>query len=64
MGGFLTIDKHVSNLEDVLELNPRFLAQTKFESHLPPEVTHHIKVPCLLQLGLEVLRGRQQNQSG
>jgi hypothetical protein len=44
MGGFLTIDKHVSSLEDILELNPRFLAQTKFESNLPSEVSHHIKV--------------------
>lgn len=44
MGGFLTIDKHVSNLEDVLELSPRVLSQTKFESHLPSEVTHHVKV--------------------
>mgnify|MGYP000853950117 FL=1 len=50
MGGFLTIDKHVSNLEDLLELNPRVLSQTKFESHLPVEVTHHIKVPSLLMV--------------
>lgn len=30
MGSFLSVDKHVSNLEDILELNPKFLAQTKF----------------------------------
>ncbi len=44
MGGFLTVDKHVSNLDDILELNARLLSQTKFEATLQPEITHHLKV--------------------
>jgi hypothetical protein len=44
MGARLSIDKHVSPLEDILELNPKRLANTRFESDTPDSITQHIKV--------------------
>lgn len=39
MGSKLSIDKHVSNLEDLLELNTEFLDKIKFESNIPDCIT-------------------------
>jgi len=44
MGSKISIDKHVSNLEDILEMNPKFFAKLKFENKIPDNITQHIKV--------------------
>ncbi len=44
MGSKLSIDKHVSPLEDILELNPKRLAEIQLESDIPDSITQHIKV--------------------
>ena len=44
MGVTISVDKHTSNLDDILELNPRLLGGTKFEGNSPPEVVQHLKV--------------------
>ena len=38
------MDKHVSPLEDILELNSKRLANTIFENDIPDSITQHIKV--------------------
>lgn len=39
MGSKLSIDKHVSPLEDILQINPVKLAKINFESDIPSEIT-------------------------
>ena len=39
MGSKLSIDKHVSNLEDILELNTKLLEKIKFDSNIPESIT-------------------------
>ena len=44
MGVKLSIDKHVSNLDDVLEISAQYYSKVKFESKIKDEITHHLKV--------------------
>ena len=44
MGSKISIDKHVSNLEDILEMNPKYFLKLKFENNIPDNITQHIKV--------------------
>jgi hypothetical protein len=44
MGTKISIDKHVSSLEDILELTPAYFDKIKFESKISPEITQHLKV--------------------
>jgi hypothetical protein len=44
MGVKLSIDKHVSNLEEVLEISAQYYSKVKFESKIKEEITHHLKV--------------------
>ncbi|CAK63622.1 unnamed protein product (macronuclear) [Paramecium tetraurelia] len=44
MGSKLSIDKHVSNLEDILELNTKLLEKIKFDSNIPESITQHLKI--------------------
>jgi hypothetical protein len=44
MGGKISIDKHVSNLEEILEMNPKSFSKLKFENKIPDSITQHIKV--------------------
>jgi hypothetical protein len=39
MGSRISVDKHVSNLQDILELNPKLLEKVKFESNIPDCIT-------------------------
>lgn len=39
MGTKLSIDKHVSNLEDILELNTKLLEKIKFDCNIPDCIT-------------------------
>jgi hypothetical protein len=44
MGLKLSIDKHVSNLDEVLEISAQYYQKVKFESKIKDEITHHLKV--------------------
>ncbi len=44
MGTKLSIDKHVSRLEDILELTHSYITKLKFENKIPDPITQHIKV--------------------
>ena len=40
----MSIDKHVSNLDEVLEISAQYYSKVKFESKINDEITHHLKV--------------------
>ena len=44
MGTKISIDKHVSNLDDILEMSPSYFDKIKFESKISPNITQHLKV--------------------
>ena len=47
MGVKISIDKHVSELDDILEMSPHYLSRVQFESKIGPEITQHLKVSLL-----------------
>jgi len=47
MGVKISIDKHVSELDDILEMSPTYLSRVQFESKVGPDVTQHLKVRIL-----------------
>ena len=47
MGSRISVDKHVSCLEDVLDINPKILEKVKFENNVPDCITQHIKVTIM-----------------
>jgi hypothetical protein len=47
MGVKISIDKHVSELDDILEMSPHYLSRVQFESKIGPEITQHLKVSFL-----------------
>jgi len=44
MGIKISIDKHVSNLEELLEMSPSYFSKLKFESKIDQAIQHHLKV--------------------
>ena len=44
MGVKLSIDKHVSDLEDILEMSPHYLSRVQFESKIQADISQHLKV--------------------
>ena len=62
MGVKISIDKHVSELDDILEMSPHYLSRVQFESKIGPEITQHLKVSFMINLStilyidLEILR--------
>jgi hypothetical protein len=44
MGVKISIDKHVSELDDILEMSPQYLSRVQFDSKIGPEITQHLKV--------------------
>jgi hypothetical protein len=44
MGVKISIDKHVSELDDILEMSPTYLSRVQFESKVGPDVTQHLKI--------------------
>jgi len=44
MGVKISIDKHVSELDDILEMSPHYLSKVQFESKIGPEITQHLKI--------------------
>jgi hypothetical protein len=49
MGTQISIDKHVSNLDDILEMQSSYFEKIKFESKVSPDITQHLKVHSPLQ---------------
>jgi len=47
MGVKISIDKHVSELDDILEMSPHYLSRVQFESKIGPDITQHLKVSAL-----------------
>ena len=61
MGTKISIDKHVSNLDDILEMSPSYFDKIKFESKVSPNITQHLKVYLELTVAdLEVFRRQTQ----
>lgn len=48
MGSKISIDKHVSSIEDILNMNPNNFSKIKFENKIPDYITQHLKVLNLL----------------
>ena len=48
MGSTISIDKHVSNLDELLEMLPGYFANIQFENKIPEGITQHLKVNLLL----------------
>ena len=44
MGSTISIDKHVSNLDELLEMQPGYFANLQFENKIPEGITQHLKV--------------------
>ena len=44
MGSKISIDKHTSNIEEILEMNPAYFNKIKFENKIPDSITQHLKV--------------------
>lgn len=44
MGAQISIDKHVSTLDDILEMSPSYFDKIKFESKISQNITQHLKV--------------------
>ena len=44
MGVKISIDKKVSELEDILEMSPHYLSRVNFDSNISPDITQHLKV--------------------
>jgi hypothetical protein len=44
MGSKISVDKHASNLDDLLAMPSKYFQKIKFESKVPPEITQHLKV--------------------
>ena len=44
MGAKISIDKHVSNLHELLEMSAQYFQKVKFESKISGDLTQHLKV--------------------
>ena len=44
MGVKISIDKHVSELDDILDMSPTYLSKVQFESKISPDIKQHLKV--------------------
>jgi hypothetical protein len=67
MGTNLSIDKHVSSLDELLEMSASYFHKVKFESKISPEITQHLKVsiasvlPVLTLTLLQIWRISEDN---
>ena len=50
MGTKISVDKHVSSLDDILEMSPAYFDKIKFESKISPTITQHLKVTLRIML--------------
>jgi len=45
MGNKISIDKHLSTVDNILEVKPGyFKKKIRFDSKIPDNITHHVKV--------------------
>jgi hypothetical protein len=44
MGIRMSFDKHVSNLDELLDMSAPYFQKVKFESRIDPRIEQHIKV--------------------
>jgi len=45
MGNKISIDKHLSSVDDILEVKTSyFKKKIRFDSKIPENITHHVKV--------------------
>ena len=45
MGNKISIDKHLSSVDDILEVKPNyFKKKIRFDSKIPENITQHVKV--------------------
>jgi len=45
MGNKISIDKHLSSVDDILDVKPSyFKKKIRFDSNIPENITHHVKV--------------------
>ena len=57
MGQSFSIDKHVSSLDDLLDMSAYYFSKVKFESRISPDITQHLKVsPVNQSVDVAVLR--------
>ena len=52
MGAKISIDKHVSTLEDILDMSYTYFEKIKFESKIAPSITQHLKVKQIIFFGI------------
>ena len=52
MGVKISIDKHVSELDDILEMSPHYLSRVQFDSKISPDITQHLKVSIFDHISL------------
>lgn len=50
MGTSISIDKHVSSLDDILDMPASYFEKIKFESKISPDITQHLKVITFLDI--------------
>ena len=50
MGSKISIDKHISSLDDILDMSPTYFSKVKFESKISSDITQHLKVLSLHSL--------------
>ena len=57
MGQSFSIDKHVSSLDDLLDMSAYYFSKVKFESRISHDITQHLKVsPANHSVDVAVLR--------
>lgn len=44
MGVKISVDKYVSELDDLIDLSPHYLSRVPFESRISPDIMQHLKV--------------------
>ena len=44
MGARLSIDKHVSSLDELLDMTATYFSKVKFQSSISPQIMQHLKV--------------------
>ena len=54
MGVKCSIDKHVSNLDEVLEISAQYYQKVKFESKIKEDISHHLKVIFVSLISLDL----------
>ena len=58
MGHSFSIDKHVSSLDELLDMSSQYFSKVKFESKISADINYHLKVSLPFNdLDMAVIRG-------